>query len=519
MSEKRMKLLASGDIKGKWGPFLKRVEAVHKKAGPFELVLVSGSAFDKESHPDETWDSILAGNTKVPIPVYILGPNDKEENRYFDSPSGSELAENVIYIGKSGCYTTNEGLKIAYLSGTENPNEPFSFSEKEFRQIEAKINWEDPGFKGVDILLTSEWPRGVTNGGPSVKGIYSEETGSKIISRVAVHSMPRYHFSALLGKHYERPPYRNHRVLAEKTKHVTRFVSLAPVGNTQKEKWLYAFNIIPLSKLTNEELTQQPEYASDIPYKMSHLIQDEENNGGSQFFFDMNAAKQMNAKSERKKRKQHDNRNSFGTKNPRGELKDSCWFCLSGSEVEKHLVVSVGEHSYLALPKGGLVPDHVLILPIAHHASSLDLPQEVGDEIQKFKNALKECYHMQLQCVPIPDNLNDKVIDAFLEAKEICGVELMRIPPHATLAQMVESGKSFFYVETFNGERLFHGIRAGFNLNFGRDVLGSPSILDLPERIDWRKCKVEVKEETELASSFRKSFSKFDFTLLDDDED
>ena len=28
-----------------------------------------------------------------------------------------------------------------------------------------------------------------------------------------------------------------------------------------------------------------------------------------------------------------------------------CWFCLSGTEVEKHLIVSIGDHAYLALPK------------------------------------------------------------------------------------------------------------------------------------------------------------------------
>jgi diadenosine tetraphosphate (Ap4A) HIT family hydrolase len=44
----------------------------------------------------------------------------------------------------------------------------------------------------------------------------------------------------------------------------------------------------------------------------------------------------------------------------------ACWFCLSGAEVEKQLVVSVGEHVYLALAKGGLSPLHVLILPIQH---------------------------------------------------------------------------------------------------------------------------------------------------------
>jgi len=35
---------------------------------------------------------------------------------------------------------------------------------------------------------------------------------------------------------------------------------------------------------------------------------------------------------------------------------------LSGHEVEKHLVVSIGEHAYLALPKGGLSNYHVMVI-------------------------------------------------------------------------------------------------------------------------------------------------------------
>ena len=51
-----------------------------------------------------------------------------------------------------------------------------------------------------------------------------------------------------------------------------------------------------------------------------------------------------------------------GKKAPSGP----CWFCLSSAEVEKHLIVSVGEHSYLAMAKGALTADHVMILPIGN---------------------------------------------------------------------------------------------------------------------------------------------------------
>jgi len=98
----------------------------------------------------------------------------------------------------------------------------------------------------------------------------------------------------------------------------------------------------------------------------------------------------------------------------------SCWFCtiiyfffrkdgvidkflfitgLSNSEVEKHLVVSVGNHSYLALPKGGLTPNHVLILPISHFQSSLDSPEEVLKEMERFKEALRKCFRKQSKSI------------------------------------------------------------------------------------------------------------------------
>ena len=49
MSQKVMKVLACGDVKGQVGPLLKRIEAVNKKAGPFEMVLCVGQFFNETS--------------------------------------------------------------------------------------------------------------------------------------------------------------------------------------------------------------------------------------------------------------------------------------------------------------------------------------------------------------------------------------------------------------------------------------------------------------------------------------
>ncbi len=50
-----------------------------------------------------------------------------------------------------------------------------------------------------------------------------------------------------------------------------------------------------------------------------------------------------------------------------------CWFCLGSPKVEKHLVVSIGKKMYLAVAKGPVCDGHVLIIPINHSQSSLEL--------------------------------------------------------------------------------------------------------------------------------------------------
>lgn len=50
-----------------------------------------------------------------------------------------------------------------------------------------------------------------------------------------------------------------------------------------------------------------------------------------------------------------------------------------------------------------------------------------------------------------------------------------------------------------------------------REVLASPPILNVTERVDWRDCKSSKEEETRLRDRIREDFQPFDFTLEDDD--
>ncbi len=121
-SSKPLKLLSFGDVSGRLSAFVKKLNSVHSKAGPFDLALCVGSFFGPdldEADNAQMWSCLRDGSVRLPIPVYVLGPNRAEECGRFSDLSGYEMAENLVYLGGSGCLTTEEGLTIAYLSGRE----------------------------------------------------------------------------------------------------------------------------------------------------------------------------------------------------------------------------------------------------------------------------------------------------------------------------------------------------------------------------------------------------------------
>jgi hypothetical protein len=160
-----LKLLSCGDVDGRFSSFLKRLDTAEKKSGPFEMVLCVGSFFGKAGNDaDEVaWKAVMSGERRVPLPVYLLGPNTQEEcNRYSDL-KGYEVCENVIYLGGHGCFTTKEGLTIAYLSGRQQQakeKKDYEFGYDQIKTMEVQLKWTDAKFQGVDIFVTSEWPHG-----------------------------------------------------------------------------------------------------------------------------------------------------------------------------------------------------------------------------------------------------------------------------------------------------------------------------------------------------------------------
>ncbi|XP_048241531.1 CWF19-like protein 1 isoform X2 [Haliotis rufescens] len=523
-SSDTVRCLVCGDVKGQFSVLFKRVNSLQKKGGKFEVLMCVGDFFGSNH---AAWEDYTSGRLKVPISTLILGPNKKEHVQYYESKDGQEMCENVTYLGSRGRYAGSSGLQIAYLSGMEaqqQTQDAWQFTKDDILTLTGPVA-SDNNYRGIDVLLTSQWPQSVQK--YATPSQMEATCTSLLVGEVARLLQPRYHFSGLNGIFYERQPYRNHQIFAESGIHVTRFIGLAAVGNLNKDKFLYAFSIKPLSHITTEEQSKQPLDATESPYKPLSTpgSNRDDLSQGTQFFYDMHGGDTVKAG-----KRHSESGGNVNKKRKQVQPPGPCWFCLGSPDVEKHLVVSVGMQTYLALAKGGLVEDHVLILPIEHVQSYVTSPSDVQREIISYKTCLKKYFksrnkdvvfyernyrtqHLQIQVVPVPQDVAMDLKECFLDMAQNISIELHEIPTHSDLSQIVPAGAPYFYAELPCGAKLLHRISSKFPLQFAREALAQPAVLDLPHRVDWRNCATTEAEATLMATTFKEAFQQYDFSL------
>lgn len=224
-------------------------------------------------------------------------------------------------------------------------------------------------------------------------------------------------------------------------------------------------------------------------------------------------------------------------RNKQDNNQEPCWFCLSSPKVEKHLIIAIGDHCYLALAKGGLTDDNLLIVPIQHIRSTNDVDsQEMIQEINKFKSSLLKFFanqskavifyernfrstHLQIQVVPIDLDMLDGID---LKIKNISEkiypkISYQAIPNNCSISDMIPKGQSYFLWEIEPlGVKFYSKIDtrgAFFPMQFGRQILVHNDLLNIPHRIDWKKCSQSEEECKELVKRLKEAYKPLDFTL------
>ncbi|ETV88427.1 hypothetical protein, variant [Aphanomyces astaci] len=348
-----VKVLLSGDVGGNWDALHARVEKLHTSAhGPFDVVLCAGFC-DVSANAIRAW----------PLPVYVLGGlGDQPKN----------TSTNLHVVSENSVHTIS-GLHVAFLADPE--------AVQSFRSALTA--------QPVDLLITTDYPQGFDQL-VSVEQIPSslQRVGLQSIAEAVEMAVPRYHIAATHGLFYQRLPYvTTHGA----TRRVTRFIGLGQVGASpdKDKKWMHALNLDVFSSSASVEIpagtTQSPFEATKRQRQDSTAFQPRKRPGLS-----AEKAQQLMQQSSQGS-KQH----SFydHTQHARLPNRQECWFCLSTPTVEMHLIVSIGNEAYLAIPKGPIVPDHALIVPIQHTASMTTISAAARAEVNQFKAALTACVY------------------------------------------------------------------------------------------------------------------------------
>ena len=346
-----------------------------------------------------------------------------------------------------GVSKTPEGLRFAYISGTERKDDEIQFRVEDLKYVEEQfmISSERDEDEGVlDVLFTWSWPREIKTNS-SFRGVPESQRLGPLIWNLK----PRYIFSPSHDsiQHFERAPYENVDTKTGEFLHPSRFIALAgaegvsEIDGNIKKKWIYALNLVPGKFLTPLSLAKRPEDCTSNPF-IPVLTKSEEIPVvlAPNYFFqgELGSKRKFEAENPAQLKKpptgyvckkchssdhfyrdciykdstlQPDTKSTYIChichepghhirncpkkdekqekqplpKSTKTVAPETCWFCLSNPAARKYLIVEIGEEVYLTLAKGPLTPEHLILVPIEHVSSTLtDLGEALDEELKKL---------------------------------------------------------------------------------------------------------------------------------------
>ncbi|XP_030510272.1 uncharacterized protein LOC115725011 isoform X1 [Cannabis sativa] len=220
---------------------------------------------------------------------------------------------------------------------------------------------------------------------------------------------------------------------------------------------------------------------------------------------------------------------------------ERCIFCLENPRRPKHLVVAIGNYTYLMLPQQEpLVPGHCCILTMQHVPSTVSVDDDVWEEIRNFKKCLimmfaekekdvvfletvvdlpQQRRHCLVECIPVPRETDEDPVNYFKkeirDAEDDWAVAKNVDTDSKGLRGKIPKNIPYFHVEFGLKRGFLHQIddeeqfRSGFGLNVMR------GILELPEEDMYRRRRQRsesVSEQMQAVQKFTRDWEPFDWT-------
>ena len=478
-----------------------------------------------------------------------------------------EIAPNLHYLGKRSITKTSDGVRIVALGGVLDTKIVGGVSNEQHLPFHTADDAKTlKGANSADILLTALWPSAVWRGSRVQIPINTADIpATDAVADLCAALKPRYHFSASPGDFFfEREPFFHLRpdegADDNTSNEVTRFISMAPLGNTAKAKALYAFT------LQKETATSLPSGSTLSPF--SHRAPARKRQAPEDGSSYSRFASSHGGHNRDHKRRRHQRERSP----PPGP--DRCFFCLSNPNLSTHMVCSIGDDCYVATAKGPLpagdtfkdrgvnFPGHMIVVPLTHAPTVTTEGMGEADaaktfkEMSRYREALQAMIssrtkrklgavtfeinrargiHAHWQFVPVPAEMVRK---GLVEAAFRVEAENLKLPKMQVrdfgVGDEVEGDffRVWVWAEEEDGDsgggnegdgdggggriigksllmRFDEGIR--FDLQFGRRVLAK--LLGLEKRLMWKDIEQSQDEETADARAFQNAFKPWDFTM------
>ena len=205
-----------------------------------------------------------------------------------------------------------------------------------------------------------------------------------------------------------------------------------------------------------------------------------------------------------------------------------CWFCLASPSIKLHLIASVSDLAYVALPRGGIVDFHCLLIPVDCVPSRIHLSAAAKQEFLKYEAAIEEMFeeqnsvslrferairtqgrdHMQVQMIPIPINKISQGVSVFSQLSKSAQLYFHDVSDSSQdideIVLSMEGGpyQEYFYISIPIGDtkgkhrasRRFVYVHEEnskrFPFQFGNDV--AAQILGCLERSNWKVMIIHI---------------------------